>query len=122
MEKVFAKAEDLADSLKEYVNLRIASLKLTTAEKTSAVIANIIAGAVAVMVLVLFVLFASVALAIGLGTWLESMWAGFLIVAGLYLLMGMVVWAARGKLIRLPVMHAIIQQLFTHNDDDDETD
>jgi fatty acid desaturase len=122
MEKVFAKAEDLADSIKEYVNLRIASLKLTTAEKTSAVIANIIAGAVAALVLFFFVVFASVALAIGLGVWLGSMWAGFLIVAGLYLLLGMVVWAARGKLIRLPVMNAIIQQLFTHNDDDDETD
>jgi fatty acid desaturase len=122
MEKVFTKAEELADSLKEYINLRIASIKLTTAEKTSAVIANIIAGAVAALVLFFFVVFASVALAIGLGTWLGSMWAGFLIVAGLYLLLGMVVWAARGKLIRLPVMNAIIQQLFTHNDDDDETD
>jgi fatty acid desaturase len=122
MEKVFTKAEELADSLKEYINLRIESIKLITAEKTSAVIANIIAGAVAALVLFFFVVFASVSLAIGLGTWLGSMWAGFLIVAGLYLLLGMVVWAARGKLIRLPVMNAIIQQLFTHNDDDDETD
>jgi hypothetical protein len=121
MEKVFSKAEDLADSLKEYVNLRIASIKLTTAEKTSAVIANIIAGAVAALVLLLFVVFASVALAIGLGAWLANGWAGFLIVAGLYLLIGIVVWAARGKLIRLPVMNALIQQFFTHNDYD-ETD
>jgi Putative Actinobacterial Holin-X, holin superfamily III len=122
MEKLFTKAEDLADSIKEYINLRIASIKLSTAEKTATVVANIIAGSVAAMVMLLFVVFASVALAIGLGIWLGNSWVGFLIVAGLYLLFGIIVWAARGKLIKLPVMNALIQQLFTHNDNDDETD
>lgn len=122
MEKLFAKAEDLADSIKEYINLRIAAIKLTTAEKSSAVVANIIAGTVAAMVMCLFVVFASIALAIGLGVWLNNSWAGFLIVAGLYLLMGIIVWTARGKLIRLPVMNALIQQLFTNTDEADETD
>lgn len=122
MEKVFEKAEDLATSLKAYLDIRINSLKLTTAEKTSAVVANIIAGMAGIFVLLLFVIFASVALAIALGTWLNNGWAGFLIVAGLYLLVGVVVWTARGKLIRLPIMNALIQQLFTQNDDEDETD
>ncbi len=122
MEKLFTKAEDLAESIKEYINLRIASIKLSTAEKTATVVANIIAGSVAAIVMLLFVVFASVALALGLGIWLDNSWAGFLIVAGLYLLFGIIVWTARGKLIKLPVMNALIQQLFTHNDNDDERD
>lgn len=121
MEKVFTKVEDLATSLKEYVNLKIEGLKLALAEKTSAVVSNIIAGAIVLLAMLLFVIFASMALAFGLGAWIGHTWAGFLITAGLYLLIGLVVWAARGPLIRLPLMNALIQQLFTQSNDD-ETD
>jgi hypothetical protein len=122
MEKVFEKAEGLAASVKEYINLRIESLKMTAAEKTSAVAANIIAGALALFVGLLFVVFASVALALALGVWMGHLWAGFLTVAGLYLLAGIVVWTARGRLIRFPVMNALIRQLFTDQGNEDETD
>ena len=48
MEKAFAKVEELADTIKEYVNTRIDAVKLNAAEKSSAVISNIIAGLVVV--------------------------------------------------------------------------
>ena len=44
MEKTFARVEELADTIKEYVNTRIESVKLSAAEKSSAVVANILAG------------------------------------------------------------------------------
>ena len=119
MEKAFAKAEELAGTIKEYVNSRIESVKLNAAEKSSAVMANIIAGVIVAMVFLFFIVFGSVALAFGLGQWLDKTWAGFLIVAGLYLLIAMVVWAARGKIIRLPIMNALIQQLFKTDEDEE---
>ena len=67
MEKAFAKVEELADTIKEYVNTRIDAVKLNAAEKSSAVISNIIAGLVVVSFFMLFFLFASIALAFGLG-------------------------------------------------------
>ena len=57
MEKAFTKAEELADTAKEYVNARIESAKLSVAEKTSAVIANLVAGLTVIGVLLLFILF-----------------------------------------------------------------
>ena len=119
MEKTFAKAEELADNVKEYFNTKIEAVKLNAAEKSSYVIANLIAGMAALVVLIFFLIFGGMALSFGLGEWIGKTWAGFLIVAFLYLLIGIIVWAARGKIIRLPVMNALIQQLFNNDDEED---
>jgi fatty acid desaturase len=120
MEKAFARVEELADTIKEYVNTRIESVKLSAAEKSSAVIANVLAGIIVAVVFLFFIVFASLALSFGLGEWIGKTWAGFLIVAGLYLLFGIIVWAARGKIIRLPLMNAMIQQLFKKDEEDED--
>lgn len=119
MEKTFEKVEELAGTVKEYVNTRIESAKLSIAEKSSAVIANVIAGLIVAGVFLLFFLFGSIALAFGLGEWIGATWAGFLIVAVFYLLIGIIVWFARIKLIRLPLMNAFIKQLFSETDEED---
>lgn len=119
MEKAFAKIEELADSIKDYVNTRIESAKLSVAEKSSMIIANVMAAMIAAVVFLFFIIFAGTALAFGLGEWIGRTWAGFLIVAGLYLLIGIIVWTAREKIIRLPIMNALIRQLFRNDDEED---
>ncbi len=116
MEDAFNKTEEIVDVIKEYVNTRVESVKLAVAEKSSAVIADLVAGAIAIVVFFGFIVFAGVALSLGLGEWLGRPWLGFLIVACLYLLVGMIVWKARTKLIRIPIMNAILQQLFKDED------
>ena len=118
MEKVFAKVEELADNVKEYVNTRIESIKLNAAEKSSVIIANGVAGIVVAIVILFFLGLASISLSLVLGEWLGKTWAGFLVVACFYLLIGILVWLAKGRLIRLPVMNAMIQQLFKHDEED----
>lgn len=119
MEKAFAKMEELTDSVKEYVNTRVESVKLSVAEKSSALVANLVAGMLVAAVFLFFLIFAGIALALVLGEWTGKMWAGFLIVAGIYLLIGIIVWIAREKIIRLPVMNAMIKQLFSNDDEED---
>ena len=119
MEKAFAKMEELADTLKEYVNARIGSVKLSIAEKSSVIAANVLAGMVVAVVFFFFIIFAGTALAFGLGEWIGKTWAGFLIVACLYLLIGIIVWTARERIIRLPIMNALIKQLFRNDDEED---
>lgn len=120
MDNTFAKVEELAGNIKEYVNTRIDEVKLSAAEKSSVVIANVVAGVVAGLIFLFFLGFASVALALWLGAWIGKEWAGFLIVAGVYLVIGIVVWTTRGRIIRIRVMNAMIHQLF--GDDSDEAD
>lgn len=119
MEKAFAKVEEMADNIKEYINTRMESVKLSAAEKSSKILANAIAGVIVAIVFFFFIIFAGIALSFGLGEWIGKTWAGFLIVAILYLLIGIIAWAARGRLIRLPIMNTLIQQ-FTNDNDDEE--
>lgn len=118
MERTFAKAEELADNIKEYVNARIDAIKLQVADKVSAIIANILAGMILAFVFIFFLILLSISLSLLIGAWIGKMWLGFLIVALVYLLVGIIVWTARGKIIRLPIMNAIIQQLFKNDEED----
>ena len=112
------KVEDLFDHAREYVNIRIDEVKLAVAERVSAVMAMVIATAVVNIIFLLCLVFASAAGAFALGVWLKSYWLGFLVVAGLYFLAGLLVWAAKERLIRAPIMNAIIRQLFKNNEDE----
>jgi uncharacterized membrane protein YqjE len=118
MEKIFTEAEELAGTLKEYVDTRMESAKLVIVEKSSALLANMLAGLFLLIVFFFCMLFGGIALSVALGQWMGAPWAGFLVVAALYLVIGILVWAARGKLIRLPFMNAIIQQLFADDEED----
>lgn len=111
MEHAFSKAEELIDNIKEYVNIKIDTAKVVAAERSSRVIANLVAGIVLVLFFLFFLFFGSVALSILLGTWIGKAWAGFLIVAFFYLLAGIIMWTRRTKLIRLPVMNALLRNL-----------
>ena len=114
------KIENLFDHARDYINIRVDEAKLSVAEKTSGVIAMVIAATVVNIIFLLALIFAGAAGAVALGQWLNNFWLGLLLVAGFYFLAGVFVWVARQRLIRIPVMNAIIRQLFKN--DDDETD
>jgi len=120
MEKTFAKVEEMAEHVKEYVNNHITSAKICVAEKTSSILANIIALLIALTVFLFFIIFSSVALAFVFAKLTGEYYWGFLIVAGLYLLIGILIWSMKEKLLRMPIMNSILQQLFTEEDDADE--
>lgn len=120
MEKVFVQAEELVTAIREYADARIDEVKLITAEKTSGLLANLLAGLVVAIVFIFFIGFASIALALLLGAWTGKWWLGFLMVAGLYILAGLIAWIAREKLIRLPLMNGLIRQLFKREEDEED--
>ena len=57
MEKVFAKTEKLADDIKELVNVKLDSVKLTVAEKSSKVASNLISAIIVAMIAIFFIVF-----------------------------------------------------------------
>lgn len=118
MEKPFEKTENLATSIRDYITNRIETAKLGIAEKTSGLLANLAAGMVVVFVLLFFLVFGGIALALVLGHVTGHLWLGFLLTAGIYLLIGILVWAGRNQFIRLPVMNGILRQLTKDNEDE----
>jgi len=118
MNDTIDKIEGLTEHVKEFVNTRVELAKLRIAEKTSLVIGNIIAVGVVAVLFLFVIVFGSFAGAWALGDWIGKRYAGFLIVAGFYLLVAIIVWFARQRIIRFPVMNAIIKQL--HKDEEEE--
>lgn len=110
------KAEQLVSHLKEYVDNRADSVKLKIAEKSSAITATIIAAVIVGTVFFLFIVFGGVALAYALAGITGKMSLGFLIVAVIYLLVALVVWAGRRKLLQVPILNALLKQLFKEDE------
>lgn len=117
MDNVFSIAGELAATAKEYMNARIESAKLLVAEKSSAVIAGLVAGAILVVVFFGFLVFTGIAVAMALGQYTGRPWLGFLAVAFLYLLTGVLIWKLKEKLIRRPVMNAMLRQLTSNEEE-----
>lgn len=122
MHKGFEQAQEMISHLKRYVNNKISQVKLTTAEKASEMISVFIAKIMVAILLLFFILFSSVAAAIAIGEYFGKSWLGFLFVASLYFIAGWVIWLGREKLIRLPIMNAIIARLFINETKADEKD
>lgn len=122
MSETLKKVEELTDHVKDYITTKVEITKLRLAEKTSLTIGNIIAALVVAVLFLFVILFGSIAGAWALSDWIGKNYAGFLIVAGFYLLVAIIVWFTRGKLIRFPVMNAIIKMLHKKDDDEQEKD
>ncbi len=122
MSDEFNRIESLLGQAKEYVNTRIAQFKLSVAEKISKVMATVIAGLAVALVFFLFLVFAGIAAAIALGEWTGKMWLGFLIVAGVYLFLSIIIWKAKDRLLSIPIMNSIISHLFDEQETEDEKD
>ena len=116
----FKKIESLIEKLRDYVNTRIAQVKLSVAEKISKVAALVVAVLMAALVFFLFLVLLSVAGAIAIGQWLQNYWLGFLIIAGIILIIGIMLWNFKEKWIQKPIMNLLIKTMFSNKDDDEE--
>jgi hypothetical protein len=118
MEKAIAKIEELSDTLRDYLDVKIESAKLSAAEKTSSIVASLATQIILGRIFYIFILFISVTMALGLSQWIGISWAGFLIVALMYFAIGLVMWIVRKPMIYEPRRDAFIKQLFTDDDED----
>ncbi len=110
----------LVDDLKEYLNVRLKILTLTVCEVSSKVLASIIANGAMVFFIFLFLFFGSMAAGFGLGEWLGSMALGFAIIAGFYLLLGLVIWLTKAKRIEKPLVNMFIKQFLKNLSENEE--
>jgi hypothetical protein len=114
----FNDTESLPGQVKEYLNTRLAQLKLSFAEKTSKMAALMIAVVVTALVFFLVLVLISVAGAIAIGQWLENYWLGFLVIAAVILLAGFILWISKDRLLRIPIMNALIKIMFDKDEKD----
>ncbi len=110
--------QELFDDIKEYI-IAQRNLLLTVASKKGAdVFYIIITSVIFLLILWFFLILLSFAVAFALGSWLNAVWLGFLIVAVLYVLVGMLVWKLKDRVIKTPLLKLFFNLLAANNTPD----
>jgi len=112
----------ISDEVKEYVSLRMQSLKLTAVENLSSFTSKSFGVFVFVLLLSIAVVLLTFGFTLWLGDLLESHALAFAIVGGVYLVASLVVFALRDRLIANSMVRMFSKMFFSNhkNAADDE--
>ncbi|MDQ6763147.1 MAG: hypothetical protein M3015_11050 [Bacteroidota bacterium] len=103
--------EDLFTKLKDYAETKIDLVKLMGINRVSGFMSTVISMIILLMILFTTILCISIGLAILIGQLLGATYYGFFIIAGLYLLIGLVLYARRGSILKEPVSNRLIKEM-----------
>ncbi len=109
-------AQKLFKQLRDYADTQFALFKLETAKRVSAVVSSLMAIILVALLGFVAVLLLSLAAAYWLGSILGSVPLGLTIVGAFYILLCIIVWLSREKILRIPVMNEMIKQLFPNKE------
>jgi hypothetical protein len=105
--------------LVDYVEARIELFKISVYEKIATVSAVLFSSLVIALAGFFVLLFLSISGGLYLGSLLDSNALGFLIVAGIYILLLLFVIIFRKKLLEKHITDKVIEQLFKNEDNDE---
>lgn len=111
MENQTSPLETLFEKIKSYVETRIDLVKLKAIDKSSTIIATMIAKIVVILMLFFFIFFLNVGIALLLGDLLGKSYYGFFIVAGFYGITGLVFHWSKEKILKTPITNAIVKDM-----------
>ena len=111
MEQQSENIEDLFEKAGDYVETRLELFKLKTALTTSDVVSELVGRIVLVSFITIVVMMLNIGLALWPGDLLGKNYYGFLVLAGFYSLLAILMYFLREKLIESPVSDAIIKKM-----------
>lgn len=100
----------MLDLVKEYASKRLMLLKMEATEKSSVSAGTVTYLTLAAMATLFFIILLNIGLGFLIGTWVDNYGYGFLILAGFYLLIILIIFAARNA-IKAAVANKIIKSL-----------
>jgi hypothetical protein len=101
----------LLEQSHDYLETRIDLVKLKTIDKSSDVLSSAAAAVAILLAALFFVLMLSIGTAIYIGTVLDNLYYGFFIMAGVYALVIIILYAGRKQWIKMPVYNSIIKKI-----------
>lgn len=102
--------ENLTGVVKNYLNTSRDLLVMTASDKVSKIITAVITAIVTLLLSLFFLFFISFGFAVALGEMMDKMYAGFLIVAGIYLLIGLILFFVKRKVIQEPILLKLVNE------------
>ena len=112
--------QQLYDQTQGLVKTQLSIYKLKAVAKTANVSASIASIVLLGLIGVMFLLFISLGLAFLMAEWVENTAAGFGIVAGIYLVAGLIIYAIRNTTLRRFVSDRVVNEILNDDDDKDE--
>lgn len=116
MEDLKTKAGDLTDSITEYIQTYYKLTLVNAADKATTIAASTLASVTVILLGFFVVLFGGIALALWLGSILESPALGFVIVAGFFLLVIIIIVMLKKRIVFPAIRDLIINKLYEPND------
>lgn len=117
MEQRNSQLENTVQHVYDFINARIRLLKLQGTEKASQLYASFMSVLVLYSLGLIVLLFLSTAGAILIGQQLDNMFYGFGLIALFYLLIFIIIWIFRKKLIIKPMMDYSIREILNDADE-----
>jgi ABC-type glycerol-3-phosphate transport system permease component len=108
--------EELTDHLKDYVQTNIDIVKLEASGRLASLSTWIISSVIIGFCAALFVIFISIGAGFYLSFLLGDSFTGFFIVAGIYLLIVLILFFGKKKLMQQPIRDAIVNVLIDEED------
>ena len=113
MEKKQNILESLFEKATDYVETNVELLKLKAIDKSSDITSSLIAGIVLLLIGLLFFILLNIGIAFWIGDLLGKVYYGFFIVAGFYLIVGLIFHFTKHKLVKQPLADLIIKKLLS---------
>lgn len=112
--------DESGKKIKEYIDERAMLLKMQTVEKTSKLIAVLFTGLILALLAFFILFFLSIMLGYYFASLTNSLYAGFGIVAGLYLILFIVILLLRKNFIEKYIINTVIATFFDKTADDND--
>jgi len=103
--------ENLVSEAGEYLNTRLELLKLKSVDKASEIISSVVSKLALIFFFGIFTLVLSMALAFWIGECLGKVSYGFFIIAGFYLVAGIILYACRKTWLKIPIANTLIRKI-----------
>lgn len=106
------KLEDLTKNINSYVKTNLDLIKYQATERSCVIGSKLIANLILLLITVLLILFISLGASIYLSNYFENNYLGYIIVAGFYFLLGLILLIGKGSLMERPIREKIIRNTF----------
>jgi hypothetical protein len=104
-------SDTLVGNIEEYIEDKVDLVKLKTASKTGSAVSGVIVGLALARLGLFIMIFLSLSAAYAIGEATERSWLGFLLVAGFYILLAVLVVALKEKLITMPIVNSLLKKM-----------
>jgi len=99
-----------------YVESKVNLFKLKTVKKVSDVTSSLVTKLTMILLIVFVFCLVNIGIAMWVGDMMEKMYYGFFIVAGVYVIIGLILYALRRQIFKTPLHNRLIKMMLKEDD------